>query len=90
MLIADLKQPCPVCKGSGHIAGFNEYGSLKPNVTGKCLRCGGNGYILTELGQDMWKLLRPMVRDLIRQELQNVSQIPKTVSKPKDQSADGD
>ena len=69
MIIADLKQPCTACKGSGFQAGFNEYGSLRPNLSGKCLTCGGSGYRLTELGRELWELYQPRIRDLIRQEL---------------------
>ena len=35
------------------------------------------GVILTELGENLWKLYRPMLQELIREELQNTSTLQK-------------
>ncbi|MBF0238594.1 MAG: hypothetical protein HQM12_12880 [SAR324 cluster bacterium] len=70
LLVTDLKQNCDVCQGSGFVAGFHEYGSILPNASGKCSRCHGIGYHLTELGQEMLELFRPFLKEMIRQEFQ--------------------
>ncbi len=71
MLISDLKRPCSKCDTSGFQAGYDEWGSIQTNLRKSCPVCSGNGHILTELGEDLWKLYRPMLQELIREELQN-------------------
>ena len=68
MLIADLKQTCTTCNGSGFHAGYNQYGTLLPSTDGKCLACKGMGYLLTELGEELWALLHPLIVETIQQE----------------------
>jgi hypothetical protein len=73
MLISDLKRSCAECDGSGFQAGFDEWGSIQTNLRHSCHFCSGKGYNLTELGQNLWKLYRPMMQDLIREELKKKS-----------------
>lgn len=70
MVIADLKQPCTACSGSGFIAGFNQYGTFLANETGKCKDCQGKGFCLTKLGQEIWELYAPMVEERVQKALQ--------------------
>ena len=77
MLISDLKRPCVKCDGSGFQAGFDECGSIQTNLRKSCPVCSGRGHNLTELGQNLWKLYRPMLRDLIREELQKETMVQK-------------
>ena len=74
MLISDLKKPCTECEGSGYIAGLDEWGTIQINLRQSCHVCSGRGYNLTELGHDLWKLYKPMVQNLISEELQNKSE----------------
>ena len=74
MLISDLKKPCNECEGSGYIAGLDEWGTIQINLRQSCHVCSGRGYNLTELGQDLWKLYKPMVQNLISEALQNKSE----------------
>ncbi|MBS1256117.1 MAG: hypothetical protein MAG581_01930 [Deltaproteobacteria bacterium] len=74
MLISELKNPCTECDGSGYIAGLDELGTIQINLRQSCHVCSGRGYNLTELGQDMWKLYKPMVKDLISMEMQKKSE----------------
>ena len=74
MLISDFKKPCSSCEGSGYIAGLDEWGTIQINLRQSCHVCSGRGYNLTELGQDLWKLYKPMVQNLISEELQNKSE----------------
>ncbi len=67
MIIADLKEPCSACKGSGFHAGFNQYGTLLANDTRKCVQCDGKGYLLTKLGQEVWELYKPMIEELLQE-----------------------
>ena len=69
MLISDLKKSCTECDGSGFKAGFDEWGSIQTNLGQTCPVCSGNGHKLTELGQNLLKLFRPMLQELIREEL---------------------
>jgi hypothetical protein len=73
MLISDLKKTCLKCAGSGFQAGYDEWGSIKSNLLKACPACSGKGYNLTDLGENLWKLYRPMLQELIREELQNKS-----------------
>ncbi|MBF0276283.1 MAG: hypothetical protein HQM13_00770 [SAR324 cluster bacterium] len=66
MVIADLKTPCSSCAGSGFRAGFNQYGSLLSNDSGKCTVCQGRGFSLTKLGEDVWELYQPMILKMIQ------------------------
>ena len=74
MLISDLKKPCNECEGSGYIAGFDEWGIIQINLRQSCHICSGSGYNLTELGQELWKLYKPMVKNLINEELKYKSE----------------
>jgi len=74
MLISDLKKPCNQCEGSGYIGGLDECGTIQINLRQSCHVCSGWGYNLTELGQELWKLYKPMVHNLINQALQNKSE----------------
>jgi len=71
MLISDLKIPCNECEGSGYIAGLDEWGGIQINLRQSCHVCSGSGNNLTELGQELWKLYKPMVQNLINEALQN-------------------
>ena len=71
MLISDLKKPCNECEGSGYIAGLDEWGTIQINLRQSCHVCSGRGYNLTELGQELWKLYKPMVQNLINEALQS-------------------
>tara|TARA_B100000686_G_C16367458_1_gene750826 strand:- start:532 stop:756 length:225 start_codon:yes stop_codon:yes gene_type:complete len=74
MLISDLKKQCNECEGSGFIAGLDECGTIQTNLRKSCHVCSGKGYNLTELGQDLWKLYKPIVQNLISESLQNKSE----------------
>ena len=74
MLISDLKKPCNDCEGSGYIPGLDECGSIQINLRQSCHVCSGEGFNLTELGQDLWKLYKPMVHKLINEVLENKSE----------------
>ena len=74
MLISDLKKPCNECEGSWHIAGLDEWGIIQINLLESCHVCFGRGYNLTEIGQELWKLYKPMVQNLINEALQNKSE----------------
>jgi hypothetical protein len=69
MTILDLKTPCPACKGSGQQAGISDGGISQIHASGRCLRCSGRGFLLTDLGEDVWNMLRPFIRDLIDERL---------------------
>ena len=73
MLISDLKKPCNESEGSGYIAGLDEWGTIQINLRQSCHICSGRGFNLTELGQELWKLYKPMVHNLINEVLQNKS-----------------
>ena len=74
MLISDLKKLCNECEGSGYIAGLDECGTIQINLRQSCHVCSGKGFNLTELGQELWKLYKPMVQNLINEELQTISE----------------
>lgn len=82
MLITDLKQPCKNCGGNGFEAGLDEYGSLHANLQKYCRKCLGHGYVLTELGREVRTLLKPMIRDIVREELRNSYRRPGQFSPP--------
>jgi hypothetical protein len=67
MLIADLKVTCPACNGSGQKAGVMAGGIPQINVGGRCGQCEGRGFLLTPLGQDLWKIFQPFVEKLIQE-----------------------
>jgi Ribonuclease G/E len=77
MLISDLKRACSKCDTSGFQAGYDEWGSIQTNLRKSCPHCSGKGHILTELGENLWNLYRPMLQELIRDELQNKSTLQK-------------
>ena len=74
MLVSDLKKTCNECDGSGYIAGFDEWGTIQINLPQSCHLCSGKGFNLTELGQELWKLFKPMVQNLINEGLHNRSE----------------
>ncbi len=65
MVIKDLKQICPQCGGSGRQAAISQWGISQINPSGRCHPCVGRGYLLTPLGEELVKLLRPFVMDII-------------------------
>jgi hypothetical protein len=69
MVINDLKETCTRCGGSGRMAGIRNLGIPQINIGGLCSNCGGQGYLLTELGQDLVKLLRPIVQEMIAEAM---------------------
>ena len=71
MVIRDLKEPCSHCGGSGRKAGVSKLGVAQINVSGVCPQCGGRGFQLTGLGQDLLKLLRPFVEEWMDERLQD-------------------
>ncbi len=74
MLISDLKKTCNECEGSGYIAGLKELGTIQINLRQSCHVCSGKGFNLTELGQEFWKLYKPMIQNLIKNSFQNKSE----------------
>ena len=64
MVITELKQTCPRCKGRGHQPGFVAMGISQINYDGRCPSCAGRGFQLTELGQDLLNLLRPFIEEI--------------------------
>ena len=68
MLITDLRQPCHRCGSSGYEVGYDEYGNLHAKLLPVCIDCSGRGYLLTELGKEVWNLLKPMILELVREE----------------------
>lgn len=86
MVIGDLKQTCPHCRGSGHKPGFTAMGIAQINYDGRCPACRGRGFQLTELGQDLLNLLRPFIEDLIHGDDPGSAPLPKKTP-PKEQSA---
>ena len=70
MLISDLKKLCNECEGSGYIPGLDEWGTIQINLRQSCHVCSGKGFNLTRLGKELWKLYKPMVQNLIEEELQ--------------------
>ncbi|MBI4083582.1 MAG: hypothetical protein HY423_13335 [Candidatus Lambdaproteobacteria bacterium] len=65
MVINDLRATCPQCGGSGRQAGITTLGVSQINPGGRCLRCRGRGFVLTELGEDLIRLLRPFIDEAI-------------------------
>jgi len=65
MVISDLKQTCPRCRGSGHQPGFTTLGVAQINYDGRCPACAGRGFRLTGLGEDLLALLRPFILEMI-------------------------
>jgi len=70
---SNLRKACPACSGKGY-----NLTDLGENLWRKaCPACSGKGYNLTDLGENLWKLYRPMLQELIREELQNKSTLQK-------------
>ena len=65
MVIKDLKQICPQCRGSGRQAAISQWGISQINPSGRCHPCVGRGFFLTPLGEELVKLLRPFVMEII-------------------------
>jgi hypothetical protein len=82
MVIRDLKSPCARCKGSGRLAGLPNLGITQINASGQCPQCGGRGFLLTELGQDLVNLLRPFVEEWIDARPQQAPAAPRTAGTP--------
>jgi len=78
MVISDLKQTCPRCEGSGHQPGFTALGISQINYDGRCPACRGRGFTLTELGQDVLKLLRPFIEEMIRGDRPQSAPLPRS------------
>ncbi len=64
MVINDLKDDCPQCKGMGFQAGISRMGITEINVGGACAACAGRGFLLTDQGRDLVELLRPLIREM--------------------------
>ncbi len=67
MVINDLKKTCSQCKGMGRTPGISDGGISQINLAGTCPKCGGRGFLLTELGQDLIKLLRPFIEEMMEE-----------------------
>ena len=67
MVINDLKQVCPQCRGMKFQAGISRLGISEPNVGGKCPTCAGRGFLLTDLGRDLVELLQPLVAEMFEE-----------------------
>ena len=63
--IADLKSTCTTCKGSGFKPDITTGGIRQISADTQCPTCRGRGFLLTELGQDLLKVLQPFIEDLI-------------------------
>ncbi|MDH4247614.1 MAG: hypothetical protein OEW39_07345 [Deltaproteobacteria bacterium] len=68
MIINDLKQNCPRCQGTGFQPGFSVLGVNQINYHGRCPVCQGRGFSLTELGNDLVALLKPIIREVLEEE----------------------
>ena len=68
-LLADFKESCKVCEGSGRKLGYLEIDTLQPHLLQKCFQCQGRCYTLTQLGEDLLELYRPAIQQWIREEL---------------------
>ena len=64
-LLADFKESCKVCEGSGRKLGYLEIDTLQPHLSQKCFQCQGRGYTLTQLGEDLLELYRPAIQQWI-------------------------
>lgn len=69
MMIPDLKTACPDCKGTGQKPGLMAGGIPQINVDGRCPNCRGRGFLLTEMGKDLWKLFEPFVEEAVETRL---------------------
>ena len=76
MVINDLKQTCPRCRGGGHQPGFTVLGLSQINYDGRCPTCAGRGFLLTELGQDLLNLLRPFIEEMIEGDKPKPAPLP--------------
>ena len=85
MVIADLKEPCSACEGSGFQAGIKQYGSHLANDTRKCVVCLGKGYLLTKLGQDIWHLLKPLIEEMMQDKQREKTHSRETEKRGKSQ-----
>lgn len=86
MVITDLKTTCPRCEGSGYQPGFAHLGVSQIKYDNRCPVCGGRGFALTELGQDLVNLLRPFIEELIEAE-RSGEKLPKVPATHDDQPA---
>lgn len=77
MVISDLKQTCPRCRGRGHMPGFTAFGLSQINYDGRCPACQGRGFQLTELGRDVLNLLRPFIEEMIRGDAPGSAPLPR-------------
>ena len=76
MVINDLKETCVKCRGSGRLAGITNMGISQINIGGVCPDCSGRGSQLTELGQDLLKLLRPYFAEMIAEAMPEPATVP--------------
>jgi Tryptophan RNA-binding attenuator protein inhibitory protein len=86
MVITELKQTCPRCRGSGHQPGFTAMGIAQINYDGRCPACQGRGFQLTEVGRDLLNLLRPFIEEMIRGDAPGSAPLPKP-GEPKERPA---
>ena len=73
MLISDLKKTCEPCSGSGFKAGQKEWIGIQTNLRKSCPICFGRGFNFTELGNNIWELYLPKLRELIQEEIKKNS-----------------
>ena len=66
MVISDLKTNCTHCNGLGRTAAIKPLGISQINFSGQCPHCSGRGFTLTELGEDVLKLMRPFMKEIVR------------------------
>lgn len=69
MVITELKETCPRCRGTGHQPGFSALGINQINYSGRCPVCAGRGFRLTEKGEDLLRLLRPFLEEVVDERL---------------------
>ena len=50
---------------------LEDWRTIQINLRQSCHVCSGRGYNLTEFAQELWKLYKPMVQNLINEALQN-------------------
>ena len=68
MVITDLKKICSRCSGTGSQPGFSTLGINQINYDSRCPVCHGRGFELTELGEDVVKMMRPFIEEMIEAE----------------------
>jgi len=91
MVITDLKETCAQCRGTGRQPGISVVGIPQINIGGVCPQCGGRGFRLTELGQDVLRMLRPFIEDIIDERLRRheTEQHPPQADEEEDEEPSG-